>query len=59
MERLRLHRLGPADIEKMALAPCPAQFQFYVTERYRRKRLSCQLFQRSGEVCFSDYALLT
>jgi thymidylate synthase len=50
-----------ADIDKMALAPCHALFQFYVAEG----RLSCQLYQRSADVFLgvpfniASYALLT
>jgi len=34
------------EIEKMALPPCHALFQFYVSDN----RLSCQLYQRSADV---------
>jgi thymidylate synthase len=50
-----------ADLEKMALLPCHAFFQFYVA----RGRLSCQLYQRSADVFLgvpfniASYALLT
>ena len=50
-----------ADIDRMALAPCHALFQFYVAEG----RLSCQLYQRSADVFLgvpfniASYALLT
>ena len=50
-----------ADLDKMALLPCHAFFQFYVV----RKRLSCQLYQRSADVFLgvpfniASYALLT
>ena len=50
-----------ADIPRMALAPCHALFQFYVSER----RLSCQLYQRSADVFLgvpfniASYSLLT
>jgi len=50
-----------ADIPRMALAPCHAMFQFYVLDG----RLSCQLYQRSGDVFLgvpfniASYALLT
>jgi thymidylate synthase len=49
------------DLDKMALAPCHALFQFYVAEG----RLSCQLYQRSADVFLgvpfnvASYALLT
>ena len=49
------------DIDKMALAPCHALFQFYVADG----RLSCQLYQRSADVFLgvpfniASYALLT
>src|SRR5436305_9689899 len=50
-----------ADIDKMALAPCHALFQFYVADG----RLSCQLYQRSADIFLgvpfnmASYALLT
>jgi len=49
------------DLDKMALPPCHALFQFYVAEG----RLSCQLYQRSADVFLgvpfniASYALLT
>jgi thymidylate synthase len=49
------------EIDKMALAPCHALFQFYVAEG----KLSCQLYQRSADVFLgvpfniASYALLT
>ena len=49
------------EVEKMALPPCHALFQFYVAEG----RLSCQLYQRSADVFLgvpfniASYALLT
>ncbi len=52
---------NPADLERMALAPCHCLFQFYVAEG----RLSCQLYQRSADVFLgvpfniASYALLT
>ena len=56
-----------ADLDKMALMPCHAFFQFYVapaTETHRA-RLSCQLYQRSADIFLgvpfniASYALLT
>jgi len=50
-----------ADLDKMALMPCHAFFQFYVANR----RLSCQLYQRSADIFLGvpfnigSYALLT
>jgi len=50
-----------SDLDKMALAPCHAFFQFYVADG----RLSCQLYQRSADIFLgvpfniASYALLT
>ncbi len=52
---------NPADVGQMALPPCHAFFQFFVSEG----RLSCQLYQRSADVFLgvpfniASYALLT
>ena len=52
---------NPGDIEKMALPPCHAMFQFYVADGH----LSCQLYQRSADVFLgvpfniASYALFT
>lgn len=52
---------NPGELDKMALPPCHALFQFYVHKGY----LSCQLYQRSADIFLgvpfniASYALLT
>jgi thymidylate synthase len=63
--RLVVTAWNPADLDKMALAPCHCLFQFHVAEVEGQKRLSCQLYQRSADVFLgvpfniASYALLT
>ena len=51
---------NPGDVDKMALPPCHAFFQFYVAQN----KLSCQLYQRSADIFLgvpfniASYALL-
>ena len=59
--RLIVSAWNVGEIEKMALPPCHALFQFYVADG----KLSCQLYQRSADVFLgvpfniASYALLT
>jgi thymidylate synthase len=52
---------NPGEIDRMALPPCHALFQFYVANG----KLSCQLYQRSADIFLgvpfniASYALLT
>lgn len=59
--RLMVSAWNVADVDKMALPPCHALFQFYVANG----KLSCQLYQRSADIFLgvpfniASYALLT
>jgi thymidylate synthase len=59
--RLIVSAWNVADLERMALMPCHAFFQFYVADG----KLSCQLYQRSADLFLgvpfniASYALLT
>lgn len=59
--RIIVNAWNVGELEKMALSPCHALFQFYVANG----KLSCQLYQRSADVFLgvpfniASYALLT
>ena len=59
--RLIVSAWNVPELDKMALLPCHALFQFYVVD----KKLSCQLYQRSADIFLgvpfniASYALLT
>ncbi len=59
--RLFVSAWNVAELERMALPPCHAFFQFYVADN----RLSCQLYQRSADIFLGlpfnivSYSLLT
>lgn len=59
--RLLVVAYNPGEVDRMALPPCHAFFQFYVAQG----KLSCQLYQRSADIFLgvpfniASYALLT
>ncbi len=59
--RLIVSAWNVGELDKMALAPCHAFFQFYIVDG----KLSCQLYQRSADIFLgvpfniASYALLT
>jgi thymidylate synthase len=65
--RLIVSAWNVSDLPDMALMPCHVLFQFYVApaEPGQRRKLSCQLYQRSADVFLgvpfniASYALLT
>ena len=66
--RILVSAWNVADLDAMALMPCHALFQFYVSPELGatgRRKLSCQLYQRSADIFLgvpfniASYALLT
>lgn len=64
--RMIISAWNVADLPKMKLMPCHCLFQFYtVVDSNGRRKLSCQLYQRSADVFLgvpfniASYALLT
>ena len=65
--RLIVSAWNVADVDNMALPPCHTMFQFYVSPPGPdgRRKLSCQLYQRSADIFLgvpfniASYALLT
>ncbi len=65
--RIIVNAWNVGELKEMALMPCHALFQFYVTPANgnQRPKLSCQLYQRSADVFLgvpfniASYALLT
>ncbi len=66
--RIIVNAWNVGELDQMALMPCHTMFQFYVspdTDEQGRRKLSCQLYQRSADVFLgvpfniASYALLT
>ena len=65
--RLIISAWNVADLPKMKLMPCHCLFQFYTSasDQYGKRKLSCQLYQRSADVFLgvpfniASYALFT
>ena len=65
--RIIISAWNVADLPKMNLMPCHCLFQFYTSapDQNKRRKLSCQLYQRSADVFLgvpfniASYALLT
>lgn len=65
--RMIISAWNVADLPEMNLMPCHCMYQFYTSfsENSKRKKLSCQLYQRSADVFLgvpfniASYALLT
>lgn len=65
--RLIINAWNVADLPEMALMPCHTMFQFYTAtdQNTGKRKLSCQLYQRSADVFLgvpfniASYALLT
>ena len=63
--RILLSSWNPPEISAMALPPCHTLVQFYVSPRFNKFHLDCQLYQRSADMFLgvpfniASYSLLT
>ena len=57
--RMYLTAWNPCQLNEMALPPCHISNQFYVNfdEKTRKKKLSCMMYQRSGDLLL-EYLLI-